>query len=113
MDMAWIGQWKEVGAFGVILVIFALTMRSMILSTNRSIEKREQNLIDLMKSTFKAIEEHTNVMKVLGEKFRVDNERIILEVKKSEVNIIKHISTNAEDSKHSAALYSNTPEHNG
>lgn len=93
-------NWGEFGAYATILVVFALTMRSILLSTVKNVSKREENLINMMLKSSENIQEHTNsikahtkLMEQVGNLIAGHHEKVIGQIRKSESSIKRALKT--------------------
>jgi hypothetical protein len=109
-DLTWIADLKALGAFGSILIIFALSIRFLIVSHSRSVTKREEAVINMTQETIKlvadnrevislntmAIKEHIDSMRKSNEVIDLEKRQIIAQIKRSEANLKKEIERNGK-----------------
>ncbi|MBA9078947.1 hypothetical protein [Rufibacter quisquiliarum] len=79
------------GAYGSVLVILVLVIRSMMKSFTNNIDRREQAQSDLFGKSIEAITEHTKVLRELSEQSEVRHQQTIKQIRRSEGNVKRHI----------------------
>lgn len=82
-----LSNFKSIGAFGLVLIIFALAIRSMLLIFSRSLAIREERNFTLFKETLEVIREHRNVLEKQTERIDLEKRAIINQIRRSESNI--------------------------
>lgn len=94
-------NWESLGAFGVVLVVLVLLVRSIILGVLKSIERREtkileredrsldreEKLLDIMRQTTESIGVHTDTMREVQKTMVSEREAIARQIKRSEASI--------------------------
>ncbi len=106
-------NWESLGAFGVVLVVLVLLVRSIILGVLKNITERESRILDredkslereerlldimkqtsgIMRQTTESIGVHTETMKEVQRTMISEREAITKQIRRSEANIKRAIN---------------------